>query len=75
MKKMTEWYPPNKKPVHKGVYETEFSTQYGTVLRGFSLWSGKDWSLQHSTMATGVFLFGPGAEQNKSWRGFTEKQK
>lgn len=68
IKKLTEWFPADVKPVHVGWYHTRSG---GTSAAGSPWnwwWSGKYW------------LAEPGAEeghkcvnQNRIWRGLAEK--
>jgi hypothetical protein len=72
-KKMTDWFPPNIKPVHEGVYEVRFV--YKTFGKLYARWNGNKWS-NSSWLLTGLHLREfKGAEQKKLWRGFTEEQK
>ena len=72
MSKMTPWFPPHIKPVHKGVYEVKF-TKIAGFYTGFATWNGKKWSRgSHNLLDDYHRNFD--ALQNKYWRGFKEKQ-
>ena len=75
MKKMTPWFLSRIKPVHKGVYETKWSCIDEWVY-GFSYWNGSKWSNSVDTEKAAYKLkeWNQHAEQQKHWRGFTEKQ-
>jgi hypothetical protein len=64
--KLTEWFPGFIKPVRMGWYETAAQTPLG-IIRGYSFWSGKQWSNTRSALG-GVKTY-DGAEQYKKWRG------
>jgi hypothetical protein len=70
-KLMTEWYPANIKPVHRGVYE-KLDVE---GKNGYQRWNGAFWSTwcnspQVAEMSDDMSLF-----QNDPWRGFTKEQK
>lgn len=70
--KLTKWYEPGVKPVRIGAYETSFGG-----FDGFSWFDGLGWGNQSAT-PHGAFYFWEqakhdGAEQDKKWRGLTEK--
>ncbi len=68
---MTEWYPPNIKPVRRGVYQI-----LGGDLICFSHWNGKAWSLaSHSSIKAKEKRKILSGNQGKTWRGFTKEQK
>jgi hypothetical protein len=73
MSKMTKWFPPHIKPVHKGVYEVK-DPFWGAI---YSYWTGKSWTIGSVYLSS---IFGPDSRQRKteiqdrSWRGFKEKQ-
>ena len=76
MSKMTPWFPPHIKPVHKGVYETK-DPFWGTF---YSNWNGKSWSIGSVYLSSAFSQLGSGyrhhktKNQNRSWRGFTKEQ-
>lgn len=65
--KLTEWFPPNIKPVHIGIYNTSIP---GNTDQFYSYWNGELWS-------GGYFKFAEaekynkmiGMTQYKQWRG------
>lgn len=65
--KLTQWFPGHVKPVHKGVYMTQFSDKCP-----YSKWDGSRWMDSESTIekADKAILIG---YANKSWRGLAEK--
>jgi hypothetical protein len=74
----TEWYPPEIKPVHVGVYEAFMKViedRFGSYCfeSGFAYWNGKSWGAMHTTAAEASKLipWTTGA-QRKAWRGLTE---
>jgi hypothetical protein len=70
-KKMTPWFPPQIKPVRKGVYQAKLGDD-GDIC--YAAWNGKRWSwadLSHRGRMLRSFL---GSSQSKFWRGFTEEQ-
>jgi hypothetical protein len=60
---MTEWYPPETKPVRVGVYKT----WYGLIKKD-AFWDGAVWRLGH---ADGYEL----AYQDRCWRGLAADPK
>ena len=78
--KKTDWFPPNIKPVHIGVYETQFKLPAEKWAKeeenkGYSYWNGKEWSNQRlNPEKARRYNDSYGAIQKKKWRGFTEKQ-
>ncbi|MBU9340660.1 hypothetical protein FOC27_09245 [Burkholderia multivorans] len=71
---LTEWFDPDTKPVHRGVYPTELII-CGLVKRGFSYWNGKEWSHVRTTAQEAERFakrFYAGI-QWKYWRGLKEK--
>ncbi|MDR8915841.1 hypothetical protein [Burkholderia multivorans] len=71
---LTEWFDPDTKPVHRGVYKTELII-CGLVKRGFSYWNGKQWSnVKDTAQEAAQFAkrFLPGI-QFKYWKGLKEK--
>ena len=74
MSKMTDWFPPHIKPVHKGVYQIKFSNRNKREAPLYATWNGGRWSVSSNgknDMYHTRFLY---AYQDKYWRGFTEKQ-
>jgi hypothetical protein len=76
MDKITQWFPPSIKPVHKGIYETRIKDWYSPGAT--SKWNGKRWSTQRSENSSEKYLdegdFGILADQDKSWRGLARKR-
>ena len=68
MKKYTNWFPPEIKPVHIGVYEVFDEGSY-------AFWSGKHWGWTVSSVATATTLKEhiEGSIQSRTWRGLTKK--
>lgn len=71
---LTDWFPPDVKPVHIGIYRTRMFThytdgvpQYGN--EGLSHWDGARWgnTARYDTPIPYEEL--SGADQNKMWRG------
>lgn len=67
---MTDWFPPDIKPVHSGVYQTEFAAGRGDL--GYSRWDGVHWRYQYLSKAIAAGSEGIGS-QNKRWRGLATK--
>ncbi|UIY58161.1 hypothetical protein [Burkholderia cepacia] len=67
---LTEWFPHEMKPVHVGVYETDFN-----VCRsgGWAYWDGKNWGNSCRRPSEANNRRYPSAIQNKGWRGLKEK--
>ena len=73
MSKMTNWFHPHIKPVHKGVYEVK-DPFWGTM---YSNWNGKSWDVgcvYVSSSFVPSYRHRKSDHQNKYWRGLTEKQ-
>ena len=74
-KKMTRWFKPPEKPVRKGVYQIR--SLYSNKI--FSYWTGSKWLWSYDTPHAAAHAVAHekwNTEwQDKSWRGFTEKQK
>lgn len=65
---LTPWFSSRAKPVHKGVYMTD----YGCV--GYTYWDGKRWGIQSGTIiAANHDRSHSGASQRKRWRGLAVK--
>ena len=59
---LTDWFPPEIKPVHVGVYQTDFC--------GYAHWNGKKWGYGRlSPLDAKTCAVYRSAIQNKSWRG------
>ena len=76
MNKMTPWFPPHIKPVHKGLYEIKFTDMN---LKGvddpmYATWNGLRWSSASYQKSGGYHKMFYGVTQDKYWRGFKEKQ-
>jgi len=73
MNKMTQWFPPHIKPVHRGLYEIKYSERglYESYMWAF--WDGKKWS-SAAYKKSEDFHKQFDANQDKYWRGFKEKQ-
>jgi len=73
---LTGWFPPDTKPIHRGVYPTEI--RWGSLIKkGFSYWNGKYWSHGESTPQEAERLSRQAAIgiQGKYWRGLKEPQR
>ena len=73
MSKMTDWFPPHIKPVREGVYEIKF-TAVRSYQPMYATWNGLKWSRASHYASGGWHEKFRGADQDKYWRGFTEKQ-
>jgi len=75
MSKMTPWFPPHIKPVHKGVYQVEWHNKESDPWPTYAQWNGYQWS-RLSCHKTDGFWHNcyEDAKQARAWRGFTEKQ-
>lgn len=69
-KKLTPWFPETVKPARKGVYETEIAGR--SPLRGYSLWTGKNWSDTCACVETAAANKTHGWP-SKKWRGLTKE--
>jgi len=68
--KLTDWFPPNVKPVHKGMYEVHVSHCY-PFPRYFD---GKKWHIMTRAEASGTKPFTPcSVDYGYHWRGLAEK--
>ena len=70
---MTPWFPSHLKPVHKGVYQIKFTAVKRYPLM-YATWNGLKWSYASYKKSDGWHKQFRGADQDKYWRGFTEKQ-
>lgn len=62
----TNWFPPEVKPVHIGMYEIRNRDGFG--IEWWAYWNGEKW----------VFLRHPDwvlMDQDREWRGLKRKQK
>lgn len=74
-KKLTPWFPPEVKPVRKGVYPTEFDCINGPVA-GYSFWFAPGWSGQRKTPKDAMdFTHRADGIQHKRWRGLASDPK
>jgi hypothetical protein len=69
---MTPWFPSHIKPVHKGVYEVK--DPFWVMV--YSNWNGRSWDVGSVYLSS---IIGAGRHiksecQDRSWRGFKEKQ-
>jgi len=74
MSKMTPWFPPHIKPVHKGVYEVKYTPESEHESYVYAAWNGKQWSRPAHYEEMKSFHSNFDALQNKYWRGFTKEQ-
>ncbi len=74
MSNMTPWFPPDIKPVRKGVYLVSFNS-HDPMQKLYAAWNGKRWSNAGFDVNSYLHNRLIGASQNKYWRGFTEEQK
>jgi hypothetical protein len=71
MKKYTNWFPPEIKPVREGVYEVSLGRFYSHT---YAYWNGNRWGWAALSVATATTdKATAGASQDKSWRGLTKK--
>ena len=73
MSNMTPWFPPDIKPVHKGVYLVKFNASQQQEM--YATWNGRRWSAVSYAQKDVWHRRFIGAYQDKYWRGFTEEQK
>lgn len=62
---LTDWYPPELKPVRVGMYESQIFDA-GFVYDWFVHWDGRHWR-----DGTGMTLI----DQNLTWRGILEEME
>lgn len=48
--KLTPWYPPNIKPLRRGVYITKVKSPSGKEYKSFQYWSGTFWKIMSATV-------------------------
>lgn len=63
MSKLTDWFPPEVKPVHVGFYESIAFRHYDELF--ILYWDGTEWLLKDLTESCLV--------QDREWRGLAEK--
>lgn len=62
---LTGWFPPEVKPVRKGVYSVRWRGH-----TGYSYWDGERWGwYQHTLHRANKDRVSIGASQKKTWRG------
>jgi len=73
-KKLTPWFPKNKKPHRAGVYETRINFSIGGTLNRYQHWNGRRWGAFATSVreARGNMHFASAYQDNK-WRGLTER--
>ena len=74
MNKMTPWFPPHIKPVHKGVYPIKFTAAESYPFM-YATWNGLKWSCSSYKKSDNWHKKFYAADQNKFWCGFTKEQK
>jgi hypothetical protein len=72
--KKTPWFPPEKKPVRVGVYETglwfEFEVVGGV---GYQFWNGSRWDMYGVTPWEALRFVGAESQyQEVAWRGLAK---
>jgi len=72
MEQLTDWFAPEIKPVHVGVYPTSFENAVNVHRHGYSHWNGRSWGNQYETPDRALRRGELGA-QNKRWRGLATK--
>jgi hypothetical protein len=77
METLSEWHPREITPVHVGVYEVRVKAN-GKIVRWFSYWDGRRWSLSASTPEqASIYMYtrSDAAEHagGFEWRGLKEK--
>ena len=65
---LTNWFPPEIKPVYKGVYEVEYEGIF-TTLSGYSYWDGKKWGTTFKELSNADTYRFPSPLQYRKWRG------
>lgn len=70
MSKLTKWFPPEVKPVHVGVYQTDFEPLGKDI--EYSHWNGVRWGPQWDCIERAACANGTQGIQNKHWRGLSE---
>lgn len=73
-KDLTPWFPPEIKPVHKGVYEMEPGQDeiLGGSLGPFQKWNGTEWLEYTSSVDRADDSTEASLHQNRKWRGLVE---
>jgi putative component of toxin-antitoxin plasmid stabilization module len=73
---LTDWFPPDVKPVRSGVYEVKLDKRYNKG-KGFAYWCNelKKWTnmVQLADRAAQRSDWFEGADQDKYWRGLAKK--
>ena len=70
-KEMTDWFPPEVKPMRDGVYQVRIG-DYSC----FSHWNKQWWGFHEPTQKAALACReSESADQQKSWRGFKEPQE
>ena len=65
---LTEWYPPDVKPIRPGVYEATINKPHNKF-RWYAKWTGYAWSEGVSTIKEAAKEDTISSFQNKHWRG------
>ena len=71
---LTDWFPPDVKPVRPGVYRVRLldgdTPGAGVIYEGFARFNGQHWSSRFDRVDHArIQLCGPEHFQNKPWRG------
>ena len=70
---LTDWFPPDVKPVYIGVYQTKMTGTDGFIHKQkFSLWTGEKWMDSAITVTHAANRRFIGFQQKK-WRGLAKK--
>ena len=70
--KRTQWFPPDVKPVHEGVYERHFILANGRESCAYSLWDGRIWCVDVVHVSRAMqYEHVRSSAQNRPWRGLT----
>ncbi len=71
----TDWFPPETKPKHTGVYETRRVDDGRTSRVFYSMWDGKVWKSDDSSADSAAHNSRASPTQNREWRGLEYKPK
>ena len=68
---LTPWFPPDMKPVHEGMYQTNISPKFEPT---FQYWNGKCWGYYSNSYSRAYEMRDyRSSNQRSQWRGLNKQ--